>query len=134
MGKLKSVLLVDDDETTNFLNKFFIKQIDSTIEIHSAVNGLEALEFLRNAESNQLEFPCLLILDTNMPVMNGWDFLNSYEEYFDANFKENVTIIMITALENEDTVRRTLADPNVRDIAQKPLSDRIFRKMFTKHF
>ena len=133
MAKLKSVLLVDDDETTNFLNKFFIKQIDSSIVIHSVANGKEAMEFLENPDQD-MEFPWLLLLDTNMPVMNGWQFLEAYETQLDERFKSNITIVMITALENEEMVRKTLANPNVKDIAQKPLSDRLFRKIFSKHF
>ena len=91
------------------------------------------MEFLENPDQD-MEFPWLLLLDTNMPVMNGWQFLEAYETQLDERFKSNITIVMITALENEEMVRKTLADPNVKDIAQKPLSDRLFRKLFSKHF
>ena len=45
MGKLKSVLLVDDDDTTNFLNTFFINQVDTTLEVNVVQNGKEAIDF-----------------------------------------------------------------------------------------
>ena len=64
---------MDDDDTTNFLNALFIKQVDSSIEINVVGNGQEAIEFLTLNEKADL-MPCLLILDTNMPVMNGWEF------------------------------------------------------------
>lgn len=133
MGKLKSVLLVDDDDTTNFLNKFFIKQVDPTVEVNVVLNGKEAIEFLALNGKDDL-LPCMLILDTNMPEMDGWDFLKRYSEKFDANFKKNVTIVMLTSLDVENAVKRAMADPNVSDTAQKPLSDLKFRALINKHF
>ncbi|MEM1260093.1 MAG: response regulator [Bacteroidota bacterium] len=133
MGKLKSVLLVDDDDTTNFLNKFFIAQVDSSIEINVALNGKEAIDFLV-LNGNDDILPCLLILDTNMPVMNGWEFLTDFDKKFDADFKKHVTIVMLTSLDIEHAVKTAMNDPNVSDTEQKPLSDLKFRALINKHF
>lgn len=133
MGKLKSVLLVDDDDTTNFLNKFFISQVDSSLEINVVLNGKEALEFLALNGKEDLT-PCLLILDTHMPIMDGWAFLDAFDKKFDAEFKERVVIVMLTALDTENVVKKALSMPNVADTAQKPLSDLKFRALINKHF
>lgn len=133
MGKLKSVLLVDDDDTTNFLNKFFIRQVDSSIEINVALNGKEAMDFLV-LNGNDDILPCLLILDTNMPIMNGWEFLADFDKKFDGDFKKNVTIVMLTSLDIDHSVRKAIENPNVTDTAQKPLSDLKFRALINKHF
>lgn len=133
MGKVKSVLLVDDDDTTNFLNKFFINQVDSTLEINIALNGKEAIDFLLLNGKNDL-LPCLLILDTNMPVMDGWEFLEAFDEKFDASFKKNIKIVMLTSLDLERSVKKAMEAPNVADTAQKPLSDLKFRALLNKHF
>ena len=125
--------MVDDDDTTNFLNKFFIHQVDSNIEINVAQNGKEAIDFLM-LNGNDDILPCLLILDTNMPIMNGWEFLATYDKKFDAEFKKNITIVMMTSLDIEPTVKKALDDPNVSDTEQKPLSDLKFRALITKHF
>ena len=94
MGKLKSVLLVDDDDTTNFLNTFFINQVDTTLEVNVVQNGKEAIDFLILNRKEEI-WPCLLILDTNMPVMNGWEFLSAFEEKIDTTTKENTTIVIL---------------------------------------
>ncbi|MGX1930076.1 response regulator [Flagellimonas sp. 2504JD4-2] len=133
MRRLKSVLLVDDDDTTNFLNRFFVKQLDNNLTVNTASNGKEAIEFLETAPSEE-NMPCLLILDTNMPVMNGWEFLDTYERKFDENFKKNVVVVMLTALDLEETTSLALANPNVTDTAQKPLSDLKFRVLINKYF
>ncbi|WP_190808788.1 response regulator [Flagellimonas sp. S3867] len=133
MRRLKSVLLVDDDDTTNFLNRFFVKQLDNNLTVNTASNGKEAIEFLEGAPSEE-NMPCLLILDTNMPVMNGWEFLDTYENKFDENFRKNVVVVMLTALDTEEITALALANPNVTDTAQKPLSDLKFRVLINKYF
>lgn len=132
MGRLKTVLLVDDDDTTNFLNKFFLKQLDSNLEVNITLNGKEAIDFLLlNADDIT---PCLLILDTNMPVMNGWEFLDAFETKIDEKIKKKIVIVMLTAVNTDVVVEKALNNPYVSDTAQKPLSDLIFRTLINKHF
>ena len=133
MGKLKSVLLVDDDDTTNFLNTFFINQVDTTLEVNVVQNGKEAIDFLILNSKEEI-WPCLLILDTNMPVMNGWEFLSAFEEKIDTTTKENTTIVMLTSLDLDNSVQKAMNDPNFSDTEQKPLSDLKFRALISKHF
>ncbi len=132
MGKIKSVLLVDDDETTNFLNKLFLKQLDSNLEVNVVLNGKEAIDFLLlNGKDIS---PCLLILDTNMPVMNGWEFLDEFEKKIDDPLKKKIVVVMLTAVDTEAVVSKAMDNPNVSDTAQKPLSDLLFRVLINKHF
>ncbi|MEM6864268.1 MAG: response regulator [Bacteroidota bacterium] len=133
MKKLKSVLLVDDDETTNFLNRFFLKQLDDNLPVNIVSNGKEALDFLEH-EDHTAKLPCLLILDTNMPVMNGWEFLETFGKAFGDDFKQQIVIVMLTALDTQETTAMALSNPNVRDTAQKPLSDLKFKMLINKHF
>lgn len=133
LKKLKSILLVDDDETTNFLNKFFIRQVDAGLPVYIAENGKEAISQLKQWNQEE-DFPCLLILDTNMPVMNGWEFLNAFAEQFDDAFREQITIVMLTALDTEENRKLALACPDVTDTVQKPLSDLKFRVLINKFF
>lgn len=132
MGRLKTVLLVDDDETTNFLNKFFLKQLDSNLEVNIALNGKEALDFLI-LNSKDIT-PCLLVLDTNMPVMNGWEFLDAFDKKLSEKIKEKIVIVMLTAVDTDAVIAKVMENPNVSDTAQKPLSDLTFRNLINKHF
>lgn len=133
MKELKTVMLIDDDETTNFLNSYFISQLDTRIKIITMHNGKEAMDYL---EANKYKSfgPCLIILDTNMPIMTGWEFLEVYEAKANTELKEQITIVMVTALESKDVVEEALAMPNVVDTVQKPLSDLKFRMLINKHF
>lgn len=133
MKGLNTVLLVDDDETTNFLNKFFVKQLDSELRVVTLGNGKEAIDFIASNHTNGL-LPALVILDTNMPIMNGWDFLDTLNAEFDSSIKDSLKVVMLTALETEEAVSKALTHPCVTDTAQKPLSDLKFRVLMNKHF
>lgn len=132
MRSLHTVLLVDDDETTNFLNKFFLEQLDPDLDIQIAGNGEEGIALLRGLAADHQGG--LIILDTNMPVSNGWDFLDLFQSDFDEIFKNKWTIVMLTAVNSEESTSRALAHSCVRDTAQKPLSDLKFRALINKYF
>ncbi len=133
LKELKTILLVDDDETTNFLNRFFVKQLDSRLEVATATNGEEAIAYIDSHKANGLT-PCLVILDTNMPIMDGWKFLEQFGQKFDEQLKKDIVIIMVTALETQDSIKEAMANPNVNDTVQKPLSDMKLRVLIDKHF
>lgn len=101
--------------------------------MNTACNGREAIEFLESLPPEE-NMPCLLILDTNMPEMNGWEFLETYEKKFDENFKKKIVVVMLTALDTEETTALAMSNPNVTDTAQKPLSDLKFRVLINKYF
>ena len=101
-SKLKSILLVDDDESTHFLNKIFISKLDLEIDVGVALNGNEALDIIANRGpfngDDLFLLPCLLILDIRMPQMDGWQFLESYEKEFGKDITDNITIVMVLSL------------------------------------
>ena len=66
-GKL--ILYVDDDEDDRDLLTDAIQKVNPEVEVKLAQNGLEALKFLEEVKSSRL--PCLIILDLNMPVLDG---------------------------------------------------------------
>ena len=128
-----TILLVDDDETTNLLNKFFAESLDETIDVVTTVNGKEALDFL---EQNDIEAigPCFIVLDVLMPVMDGWEFLAEFNKRFSDDYKKQVTIVILTGLESEKVIKQAKAHPLVHDTVQKPLSDRKFRELIANHY
>lgn len=107
--------------------------MDDDLPVNIVSNGREAIDYLEH-ESAPEELPCLLILDTNMPIMNGWEFLDAYGQQFTTDFKKNFVIVMLTALDTKETTEMALANPNVSDTAQKPLSDLKFKEIIKKHF
>lgn len=76
MKALKSILLVDDDETTNFINESLFRKLKISKELVIKNNGKEALEYL----TQKKDIPELILFDINMPIMDGMAFLNALQK------------------------------------------------------
>ena len=79
MKRLKTILLIDDDAPTLFLNKLVIQDLDCTDKILTAENGRQAIEMLTEETDQGFLCPDLILLDINMPIVNGWEFMDKYQ-------------------------------------------------------
>jgi CheY-like chemotaxis protein len=100
---INHILLVDDDEVTNFLNKKVIEKASLIKEISIATNGQKALEVIEELCESKKYCPELIFLDLNMPVMNGFEFLDKFEKMHFPN-KDKVRIIVLTSSSNPDDI------------------------------
>lgn len=130
-SQIKSVLLVDDDDTTNFLNKVFIKQHFPDLEVNIVKNGKEALSFI--ALNKTVISPAIVLLDTMMPVMDGWEFANTFDQTFDQDFKKDFVVVMLTASYSEEMAELIKSYPAIQHVIPKPLSDLKFRIFIEKN-
>jgi CheY-like chemotaxis protein len=129
-----SILFVDDDEISNLFNKIFIRKLNLNVQVDFVLNGREAIDLLSPSEEYPtILMPCLLLLDIKMPVMNGWQFLEAYEEHVSSEIRDKITIVMLTTSEDEKDIIRAVNDPNVTEFIQKPLSEKTIRGLVTKH-
>lgn len=97
MKKFK-VVLIDDDATTNFLNKRLIEKNKDTEVVQVFKNGKEAIEGI-STESD------IIFLDINMPVMNGFEFIEKYKESLDNENRR--IVVMLSSSEQVDDKKRT---------------------------
>ncbi|HOY48884.1 MAG TPA: response regulator [Flavobacteriales bacterium] len=70
------IFLIDDDGITNMLNQYFFEEHFRDVTISAYTDPEDALDFLMNSK----EQPNYIFLDINMPVMDGWEFLENYEK------------------------------------------------------
>ncbi|WP_424000245.1 response regulator [Maribacter sp. IgM3_T14_3] len=134
LERLNTILLVDDDDASNFLHSIFINKLDMDVNINSALNGQEAIDFILGKGQEQLELPCMVMLDLRMPVMDGWQFMNAYEELVPKKLKDQITIVLVTISDNKEDKERAIANKYIADFAQKPLSDETFKALIQKHY
>ena len=133
-NKLNCILLVDDDEPTNFLNKMILEDVNCTENIEVADSGQNALDYLQKASGNgSPSSPELIFLDINMPAMNGWEFLERYSA-LEKKHKANVVIVMLTTSLNPDDRAKAGSIPDVSGFETKPLTQEKLEVILKKYF
>jgi len=134
--KLNCILLIDDDEPTNFLNRMTLEQADCAHCVQTIQTGQEALNYLMHKgkyqHANDHPHPDLIFLDINMPAMDGWEFLEKYRQ-LPSQQKASIVMIMLTTSLNPDDQQRAAAIPEIDGFEHKPLRvDRL--KDMLKHY
>jgi CheY-like chemotaxis protein len=97
MRSKRPILLVEDDQIDIMTVKRALKKLNVTNPVASVVNGEEALLFLKNPESAK---PAIILLDLNMPRMNGIEFLKIVKN--DNNFCRIPVVVLTTSQEEHD--------------------------------
>jgi CheY-like chemotaxis protein len=115
----KPILLVEDDQVDVMTVKRALKEIHVTNPVVNLENGQEALNYLRDPDSAK---PCIILLDLNMPIMNGIEFLQVAKH--DAKLKRIPVVVLTTSEEQQDKVNSF--DLGVAGYMAKPVDYRQF--------
>jgi CheY-like chemotaxis protein len=133
MPLLPAILLVDDDATTNFINQHLLKRMGVSEEVLVALNGQEALGMLQaRCVQPCAACPALVLLDINMPVMDGFAFLKAYNELPQA-LREGTVIVMLTTSMLDADMMRARQLP-VAGFLSKPLTRAGVNEVLHRHF
>lgn len=117
---LNRILLIDDDKVTNLMHRRLIEKGGLARRVDVAVDGVEALSCLAAALEQNDEIPQLLLLDINMPRMNGFEFLEAYGE-LPLELRQRQIVIMLTTSMLSADRHRAAQNPNVYRFATKPV-------------
>jgi CheY-like chemotaxis protein len=135
--KLNCVLLIDDDEPTNFLNKMIIEETGQVEEVKVAQSAREALDYLSGKGqadiSNDLPTPELIFLDINMPAMDGWEFLEKYDQ-LSPEQKAAIIVVMLTTSFNPEDEQKAERISYISSYRNKPLTQEILMGILDEHF
>ncbi len=130
--KLNCILLIDDDEPTNYLNELIIQEAGVSHSVISVQSAKQGLEILRGEGHIQLCNPDLIFLDINMPAMNGWEFIDHYKQM--NRLQSSKVIVMLTSSINRDDELRASTINEIADYMNKPLSEVVLEELIDKHF
>ena len=132
--KLNCILLIDDDEPTNFLNRMVIEELDCAERIETMQSAREALKYLTNTTSNgNYPRPDLVFLDINMPAMDGWEFLEKYHQLPEEQQAKIIVVMLTTSFNPEDEMKaRQIA--GISGFRNKPLTPEILKQILHQHF
>lgn len=121
-----TAMLIDDNEMDNFINSKMIEGccFASRVFVHSGAKS--AIEYLNNIcvlgnEHDNL-IPEIIFLDLNMPVMDGFQFVDEFEK-FPEQFKKKIKIIMFTTSLNPDDSKKATQAKCIEGFVIKPLSE-----------
>lgn len=128
---LQSVLLVDDDSTSNFLHKRIMQRLELQVFIDVSENGKEALSLIANESA--LSGNRLVLLDINMPVMDGWEFLDEFEK-LPSDIKDHCKIFVLSTSINPDDKLRAESIHSVCGYLTKPLTKEILVDILDEWF
>jgi CheY-like chemotaxis protein len=130
MERINRILLIDDDNIFNYLNKKIIEISQLTANVTSHVNAKKALNELKLiCDSGADSFPDIIFLDINMPVMDGWEFLDEFEK-FPESIVEKCRVYILTSSIDPNDIEKSKAYKSVKDFISKPLSEEILKSLF----
>ncbi|MBD5780114.1 response regulator [Pelagicoccus sp. NFK12] len=119
-GLIKSVVLVDDNPDDLFINSLVVKKSDLKLEAVQFSNPVSALGYLAKESSPD---PRIVFLDINMPYLDGFAFLERYEQTCHRQNPNDLVVMLTTSMHSEDR-QRAEANALVKRYLRKPLTVR----------
>lgn len=119
MVNKKVICLVDDEAVFHWIVGEYLRKMGIEQDLLSFYNGEEIFEYLSEGKES---LPDILLLDLNMPVCNGWKFLEKYEELKETNGSNMKIYIVSSSIDPKDK-QRAESFSSIKDFISKPITD-----------
>lgn len=116
------VLLVDDNDTDNFISKRIIEITKFAKRVEVKNSGKSALEYLEREQNNPENLPEIIFLDINMPIVDGFVFLFEFE-MFAETLKNKCRIVILSSSDNKRDIEKIVDNEYVIKFVTKPLTE-----------
>lgn len=123
---MSKIFIIDDDSIHHRIAQIIIEKHKLFDEYTSFTEAAEALTFLKGNQQNPHKLPDVILLDLNMPVVDGWDFLEVFEK-ISSGFIKIIRIFIVTSSVDEKDRIRSQSYPSVSGFISKPLSPEIIQ-------
>ena len=121
----KTVLVIDDDSITIFLYQKILETASFCDNVEHATSGKEALSYFEKIEKGDIPMdylPEVILLDLNMSIMDGWEFLENFVQKF-PNFAQKTNIFILSSSIDPMDQERISKDPNIAAFLWKPINE-----------
>ena len=114
-----NLLVIDDDDINIFIIKKIVEKTGFNIDMVAKSNGKFAIDYLEETLSQDSPFPNLVLIDINMPVMNGWEFIEAYQQ---LGTTKEADLYILSSSVYENDIEKTKSYASVKGFISKPLS------------
>lgn len=129
MTKRKNVLVVDDDPVFKLIARKLFERTGDFFEVTFAENGLEAIELLRTTiEGTMKPLPDIILLDIEMPIMNGWGFMEEFVK-LPVEDTRDISVYTVSSSIAQEDKNKTASYPQIKAYITKPLTVDIIRSI-----
>jgi two-component system, chemotaxis family, chemotaxis protein CheY len=132
MDSKSTVFIVDDDPIHQRIAQIMISRHNLFEEYSSYTEAQDALDFLQKNIENAELLPGVILLDLNMPVVDGWDFLEAFE-ILNSQLKSVISIYIVSSSVDEKDLLRSKQYASVKGFISKPLTPDIIRSISEAH-
>lgn len=119
IDKVDLVYMIDDDSVIIYLTELIIKTVDFCKELKTFTKGEDALNTIREAAETGSKLPDLLLIDLNMPIFNGWHFLDALQEIERA---KDIPVFVFTSSIDPRDIEKSKTYSSIKDYIVKPLT------------
>ena len=114
-------IIIDDSQLDCFIGEKIIYNTGIFASVKSFIEATEALEFIKNSDQSPARLMTIIVLDIQMPVMNGFQFVEAFEQ-LPESIQSNYAIFMFSSSINENDLNRLKNHPSIRKFYSKPIS------------
>lgn len=133
-AKIDKVLIIDDDEINNFVCEKVIKTSGLVNEVKSLKSGQEGLNYLKEqAHQSQEAVPDVILLDINMPFMDGWEFMDHMRSLFPDTLPSIPIVAILSSSVYEADAEKAFQYPDIKEYITKPLTLEAFQNFLHQH-
>jgi CheY-like chemotaxis protein len=114
-----NLLVIDDDDINIFIISKIVEKTGYDVEICAKHNGQLAIDYIKDLVENHEQLPHLVLVDINMPILNGWEFIEAFEA---LNLEVKNDMYMLSSSVYENDIEKAKSYKSVKGFISKPLS------------
>ncbi|MCX2745139.1 response regulator [Mangrovivirga sp. M17] len=122
------VMLVDDNDTDNFISKRIIEITGFAKNVEIKNSGKSALEYIEQNKDNPEKLPNIIFLDINMPIVDGFVFLYEFEKFAEI-VKDKCKVIILSSSDNKRDIDKIVNNDHVIKFITKPLTENALQEI-----